>query len=232
MVDSVSEKVSVWKETWMYQLIVIIGCIIIYEIIGKYLPIGSYSTFGSAIIVIVLIYLLGKLEGETFIERSFVNPDKWGREWVSALVKSCLILIASAYILFPFIDIILDNTPDYSAFKILEGNISLLIIQLIIVWTIVAFGEEIIFRGFLMGRIKKIVGNKRLGQFLNVIISSSIFGFLHSYQGLSGQIFTGLIGVFLAINFIYKEYNLWQNILIHGFIDTIAMILFFYGLYI
>lgn len=231
MLSNISENLSQLKENKFYQVILTVIIILGYILMGEYLPVGSYSTFVGAAITILVIYFWGKLEGETFVENSLTRPENWGKEWLGALLKTILILLISLFIFLPLIDTIIGQTPDYSDFKILEGNLSFLLIQLVLVWTIIAFGEEIIFRGFLMSRIKKVVGEQATGRVLNVLISSVLFGFLHSYQGLSGQVFTGMIGVLLACNFIYKEYNLWENIFIHGFVNTVAMILFFLGWY-
>jgi len=52
---------------------------------------------------------------------------------------------------------------------------------------------------------------------------------MHGYQGITGQIITGIIGLLLAIIFHLRKYDLWFNIAVHGFFYTIALIVIYNG---
>ena len=90
-------------------------------------------------------------------------------------------------------------------------------------------GTEILFRGYLMRQFTKFFGSSSISLILNIILLAVIFGWIHSYQGLSGQIVTGIIGAMLAAVFHLRKSDLWFNVAVHGFFDTIALALIYYS---
>ena len=94
---------------------------------------------------------------------------------------------------------------------------------------VVVVGEEVIYRGFLMSQIIKLLGTSLLALLLNVLITSIIFGLSHSYQGRSGPWSTGIIGACLGVIYILSGFNLWLPILVHGVINTVELILMSLG---
>ena len=63
----------------------------------------------------------------------------------------------------------------------------------------------------------------------NLMVFAIIFGMMHSYQGVSGQIITGIVGAILAVTFHLKKDDLWFNVAVHGFFDTFAIIFLNYS---
>jgi uncharacterized protein len=64
-----------------------------------------------------------------------------------------------------------------------------------------------------------------VGTIINLAFGSVLFGIAHWYQGKSGALSTGLIGLLIGVIFVVGGYNLWLPILIHGFIDTFGLVL-------
>jgi membrane protease YdiL (CAAX protease family) len=95
---------------------------------------------------------------------------------------------------------------------------------------LVAFLEELVFRGYLMTQLSLVFGGNWLAAMLSLLISSIVFGLAHWYQGRSGALSTGLLGVILGGLFIWSGNNLWLPILTHGFIDTIGLGLIYLNL--
>ena len=56
-----------------------------------------------------------------------------------------------------------------------------------------------------------------------------LFGFGHSYQGLTGMIDTGIHGLLLGALYLASGRNLWACIIAHGVTDTVALIAVFLG---
>ena len=112
----------------------------------------------------------------------------------------------------------------------LRGNVTALIFGLIVVWTLAAFGEELIFRGYLMNTLARILGNKKEGWIFACIINSILFGLGHTYQGISGVILLAIVGLLYALFYLGSGRNLWVPILMHGLYDTSAFIVIFLGL--
>jgi membrane protease YdiL (CAAX protease family) len=58
----------------------------------------------------------------------------------------------------PLLVRITGQMPDLSAFSRVAGNVRWLAISLALTWTLFAFGEELVFRGYLMDRIAGLLG--------------------------------------------------------------------------
>ncbi|RMH30507.1 MAG: CPBP family intramembrane metalloprotease [Planctomycetota bacterium] len=117
-----------------------------------------------------------------------------------------------------------DAQADLSAFESLPGNPALLAQLLVISWTTAAFGEEIVFRGFLIDRLTRLFGKGRGGVAAAVGVQAVLFGVGHAYQGAVGMILTGAVGLAMAAAFLIVKRNLWVVILAHGLIDTIGFL--------
>ncbi len=118
----------------------------------------------------------------------------------------------------------LGDRPDIAHLMNIPGNFQGLIISLIMVWITAAFLEELIFRGFLLNAIDRLLGSTKWSLWTAVVISSAIFGVIHAYQGLTGILLTGCIGFIFGVAFVINGRRLWPLILMHGIIDTISFI--------
>ena len=73
--------------------------------------------------------------------------------------------------------------------------------------------EEVIYRGFIFAYLLSYMNTTAV-----VIVSSILFGVAHSYQGLKGIPQTGLVGLALALLYVYTG-SLWAPIILHAAID-------------
>jgi membrane protease YdiL (CAAX protease family) len=121
--------------------------------------------------------------------------------------------------------------PDVSAFRPLIGNGSLFAFWLAISWTMAAFMEELVYRGWFLTRIAELGGFSRGAWLASAIGSSALFGAAHLYQGPSGMLATGLTGAVFATVYLVTGRNLWGCILAHGTLDTAGFVLIYLGLY-
>jgi membrane protease YdiL (CAAX protease family) len=125
--------------------------------------------------------------------------------------------------------------PDLSGFADIEGNLALLLVFLLLSWTLAAFVEEVAFRGYLQTRIRDVLGPGRAGIVVAVLVSSLLFGLVHSEQGLIGALVVTLDAVaFSVVRYRYR--TLWASVLAHGFNNTIGFVAFYlvgpvYGLW-
>ncbi len=93
-----------------------------------------------------------------------------------------------------------------------------------ITWIVTGVGEEFLFRGIILNRLKHLFNNETANIYLLSAIQAVWFGLGHSSQGISGIILTGLIGFFLGVYFLkQKNSGLWPLIFAHGLIDTIVL---------
>src|SRR5207247_5987304 len=100
----------------------------------------------------------------------------------------------SLYIAEPAIARLTGKLPDVSLFTPLAGNIHFLLISLTVAWTLAAFGEEFVYRGYLLTRIARALGGAPRAWLGALAVTSILFGARHAYQGLSGMITAGLGG--------------------------------------
>jgi membrane protease YdiL (CAAX protease family) len=116
------------------------------------------------------------------------------------------------------------------SFSNLTGNTGLyLFLLLVVAWGSAAFGEELVFRGFLQSRLEMAFGSTRASAVIAVMVQAAIFGALHSYQGLGGVILAGTTGLIIGFVYIGGGRNLWAPILLHGLIDSVSLSAIYFG---
>jgi len=167
------------------------------------------------------------LRRDGLLSLGFFPPENWSTTILWSILLGVAIQFVSTLILEPFADKLTKSTTDHSAFEGLRGNLLNFLLLLVTVWILVAFVEEIIFRGYMMGEIVELIGASKGALAVNVVLSSVLFGLAHWYQGKSGALSTGIIGALLGILFIAGGFNLWLPILTHGFIDTVGLFLIY-----
>lgn len=116
------------------------------------------------------------------------------------------------------------ESPDFSIYDYLYGNLGMLFLSLGSVYIISSFGEEVIYRAFLINRIAQFGVSSKYGTAIAVIISSVIFGLVHYQWGLMGMIQTGFMGLAFGICYIKLKKRLWILILAHAYMDTILIV--------
>jgi membrane protease YdiL (CAAX protease family) len=91
-------------------------------------------------------------------------------------------------------------------------------------WVIMSFTagfcEEVIFRGYLMTRLRLL--GKFKSWIIPIIVSSLAFGFPHLYQGIHGFLIITILGVLFALIYI-RTRSIWPCIIAHFFLDFLAL---------
>lgn len=137
----------------------------------------------------------------------------------------------SLYVAEPTIARLTGRLPDVSVFGPLAGNIRFLLISLAIAWTLAAIGEEFVYRGYLLTRIARVLGDTRRAWLGALAVTSILFGAGHGYQGVSGMISAGLGGFVFGLLYLATGRNLWVSVIAHGTMDTMGFLLLFLGKY-
>lgn len=183
-------------------------------------------------IPIALILLRGLMWVQQLRWRDFgfQRPKSWTQTIGYAIAGTVLLHIVISLVLAPLVINLTKEPLDSSQFELLRSNPLALIIGLIIVWTLAAFGEELVFRGYIMHAFARPFEHKSIGWAFAVFLTSVLFGLGHSYQGFTGVILTGIVGVLYALAFFICGRNLWVPILIHGLYDTTAFFIIFLNL--
>lgn len=109
------------------------------------------------------------------------------------------------------------------------GNLPMLLGMLAIAWSTAAFGEEVLFRGFLLGRLRALLGGGLGVGVVAAFVQALLFGLAHAYQGPTGILVTGLIGLVFGLLYLRMR-SLWPLVIAHGLIDTVGLLALYAGM--
>ncbi len=183
----------------------------------------------SIVIPLLVLIAIGSLKVRKLkiADLGFLKSDFIVKKIVAGILTATLYFIMFNYFIDPLISKI---TPAAlpSIFNI-KGNIAQLLLWLVISWTLAAFYEEIIFRGYLINRLGNIIKGKLLSKIVIVILAATAFGFAHYYQGFHGVISTGIFGLFQCIIYLSDSKKLTIPFISHGMYDSIAFVMLFSG---
>ena len=88
-----------------------------------------------------------------------------------------------------------------------------------------------VYRGYLLNRVADLFNRTRSAWIISLIAVHLGFGLAHAYQGWTGIIDEGLMGLLLGIIYLRTGRNLSVPIIAHGIGDTVDFILIFRGKY-
>jgi membrane protease YdiL (CAAX protease family) len=157
------------------------------------------------------------------------------RNWKTTLAWGVAAgILMEAFELFvsqPLLVKFLGKNPDLEDFRPLIGNLKLTLLFLALTWTLAAFGEEMVYRGYLMSRVADLFNRTRRAWIISLVVVHVGFALAHAYQGLTGAIDEGLMGLLLGVIYLRTGRNLAVPIIAHGIGDTIDFLLIFLGKY-
>ncbi len=121
--------------------------------------------------------------------------------------------------------------PDHSMFAPIKGNLGQYLFLLLPVTVgTAAFGEELLFRGFITDALSRLFNRPGIiSSIIAITAQALIFGGLHFYQGLGGVVVTGVIGLGLGLTWLISGRNLWAGIIIHALLDGAGMTAIYLG---
>ena len=185
---------------------------------------------GLGLVLTVILIVIAGRRGETSLaQMGLVPPDNWLSTVLLGVLLGSGLSLLSIILIGPLIERITRQPHDVSVAAGVRGNWKALLSWLVLVWGVAALAEEVLYRGFLMSQIIKLLGTGLPALVLNVLITSIVFGLSHSYQGRSGPWSTGIIGACLGVMYVLSGLNLWLPILVHGMIDTVELIVISLG---
>lgn len=132
----------------------------------------AFENIIIAIIIIIANYI--EYKGKPFSALGF-KREKFNVKnlLVHAPLVALGLFVFYVFVVVPGIEIVTGIPIDYSNMNQLEGNFGLSIVWLLIVWATAGFGEEIIFRGYLMRQFIKFFGDGKISLAINILIICS-----------------------------------------------------------
>ena len=117
------------------------------------------------------------------------------------------------------------------AFDQLRGNRTLYLELLVpITWGSAGFGEELIFRGFVMRRLTDAIGATARAELAAVVGQATLFACGHAYLGPRGMLNAGALGLLGGLCYLWNGRNLWPLFIAHGLVDSIGLTVLFLGI--
>ena len=190
---------------------------------------GFFTNIVASLIIIIASFI--EYKAKAFQELGF-QREKFTPKNVLVLAPLTALGLFTLYVfvLVPVITKITGVPLDYSFYEGMKGNLKAFLMTLLAVWLGAGFGEEIIFRGYFMRQFIKFFGEGKLSIVLSIVLVTGFFGFMHSGQGITGQLVTFLVGSIIALIFYLRKYDLWFVISLHGFFNTYAFSCIYFGL--
>lgn len=157
-----------------------------------------------------------------------------GRTLLRALLLSVPVLVAAvaAFVAGSAVAAWVPAAPgaaDMSGYAYLQGNLPMLLLALAAVYVVSSFGEEVIYRGFLMHRVAELGAGTGPAWAAAVAVSAVVFGLVHFDWGIVGVVQTTLMGLVLAGAYLLVGRRLWPLVLAHVWIDTLLLLQLYLG---
>jgi membrane protease YdiL (CAAX protease family) len=159
----------------------------------------------------------------------FKRPASWTRILLIALVAAALRVALGEFVIDPLTGRFWPPAVAPAMAAGITGNVKSALLGLLVVWTFAAFGEEISYRGYLLGRAADLGRRSAAAYWGAMVLASVLFGYGHFYKGPAGIVDSGVAGLILGAAYLLSGRNLWTSILAHGFIDTAVVVALFFG---
>lgn len=176
-------------------------------------------------VLFVLGWISLRFRGQGWRSIGFVRPRRWRRTLLWAAAIAVTLQGLGLLVLDPLLERVFQRGADLSGLRPLVGNPKLALLALVVIWTFAAFGEELVYRGYLMDRAADLGGRTPRAWTISLLLVAVLFGLGHFYKGAPGMVDSAVSGLVLGTAYLRSGRNLWLPILIHGLSDTIALLL-------
>jgi CAAX protease family protein len=180
-------------------------------------------------ILFVVGWLSVRMRNDRWAAIGFKRPPSWTRIVGLALAAAALRILLGDFVIEPLGAHFWPAIKGPGGSEQIAGNIKLALFGLLLIWTFAAFGEEIVYRGYLTLRGAEVGGGSTVAIWGATLLVSVLFGFGHYYKGPAGILDSSMAGLILGAVYLISGRNLWAAVLSHGFIDTYAVVALFLG---
>ncbi len=234
--NTVNRSKSTSKSNAWLSLLIAFAPLVIIGAIGEWLGDGK----ASGVILINIGYAFSVLTATVVLKQRDSGWRKIGlgrpASWLKTIllaIGTVVIYIIVANILLPmflqFLPLPALELEDQSNVASLYNNFPMLLLYITAAWTVIPFGEEMMFRAFLMDSLALFFQDRKARWALTLIGSAIFFGLAHFSWGLPGIIQTIALGLVLGAIFLKTGRNLWVTIIAHGILNTMVFTLIYSG---
>ena len=185
-------------------------------------------------IMLLLVWSGLKLRGQRLSDFGITFKRVSGKDAFKTFGRSLLLCVFAgvAYVLGTMIMMNFSGTPepaDMSNYSYLKDNFLLFILTLLGVYIGSSFGEEVVYRAYLINRFVEMGLDSKQGKILAAILSAIVFGLVHYQWGLTGMVGTGFMGLVMGLFYLKFNKNIWILVLAHAYLDTMLLVPLFMG---
>jgi len=201
-------------------------------VLGAFIVIGHnvFRIVPNEVIVLVVLGLTSIwLRNGKLSAMGLKRPQSWQRVFFIAMVAAAVRILLGQFVIEPIAGFFWPAPAPPALANEITGNVKMALIALSLVWTFAAFGEEIVYRGYLLTRAADIGNRSTTAYWIGILVVSILFGYGHYYKGPSGIVDSGIAGLILGVAYMLSGKNLWACVFTHGFIDTFGVIDAFFG---
>lgn len=203
-----------------------------YGHIFSFVPIlGGNLPFFTLAVLLTLIY---RASGGTLKDLGFGWP-----QWKCSKRKMVLYIALWAIALFvirmlegallaPLLEKLGPGPETFARMAPLVGNLSLLMTLLPVMWLVVV-GEEVLFRGLILNYLANKLGGSGMSWVIAIVISATLFGLGHFWQGPRGMLSTGMGALVMGAGYYLSGRTLWPVIFAHAIGNTLGFIAIYMG---
>jgi membrane protease YdiL (CAAX protease family) len=215
-----------WRDSTLLVLIEFALVVAIY--IGRQHHILKVS---ATPYLLLLACISLRLRGVQWKRIGFTRYRTWAKTLVPGIAYGVGLELFDLFGKQPLLTRLLGKPPDLSSFIAVRGNLKFALFAIALIWILAAFGEEFVYRGYLMNRVADLGRGTRTAWIVSLFVISALFGFSHYQQGLTGIVEEGSDGLILGLMYLAYRRNLAIPIVAHGVCDTIDIALLFLGKY-
>jgi membrane protease YdiL (CAAX protease family) len=187
--------------------------------------------FSKTLFILVVVIVSWRLQRVKWRDVGFRVYRNWPLTLALGILGGVVLEGIELFVSQPLLVHLLHKEPDLSVLAAVRGNLKLLTILIVLAWTVAAVGEEVVYRGYLMNRVADLFPPSATATAISLVIMSIIFGFAHAYQGVTGIVDEGFMGLLLGLMYLAGGRNLLIPITAHGVQDTIDVVLLYLGNY-
>jgi len=185
----------------------------------------------KTIYLLPLAWLSLWIRGLRWRDVGLVRYENWRKTLLLGGLWGAVIELFELFVSQPLLMRWTGRAPDLELFRALHWNFKWTMIAIVGAWTLAAFGEEMVYRGYLMNRVAGVLRSTRAAWLFSVLLVSLFFGASHLDQGITGQLENFLDGLLLGAIYLAYDRSLSVPIVAHGVTDTIDLLLIFTGFY-
>ena len=208
----------------MLDCVAIVALIYCVRLATRSMGITTYSGSIASVLAIALATVLLARRGESWRSLGLARPPDLGRAAAWAIATFLVLILLLPAVLQTIADALALRPQDLSRLgDIQHDTVRYLVLLIPIGWGTAAFGEELVFRGFLNTRLATAFGGGQAAIALSVVVQALLFGLVHAYLGPRGIMNAAAIGLVSGAVYWANGRNLWPLVIAHGLVDSVGL---------